>query len=279
MQQDTSSPLNLNKSLRFQFGKNWENFLKQLTEERIDEAVKSLQEMLGVETLKGKTFLDIGSGSGLFSLAAKRLGAEVFSFDVDPNSVGCTHYLKEKYYPRDSTWKVESGSVLDEEYIKSLGEFDVVYSWGVLHHTGSMWKAIDNALIPIKENGLFFIAIYNDMGNKSYRWRRIKKIYCSSFMGKLLVTSIVGSYMTIGNIYSSTVNTRKPFKYIKDYKSSRGMSFFTDLADWLGGYPYEFSTPDKIIMPLFKKGFQLENILCVNGHGNNQFVFRKASKS
>jgi 2-polyprenyl-6-hydroxyphenyl methylase/3-demethylubiquinone-9 3-methyltransferase len=115
---------------RFEFGRNWERFLRTLNDEKIAEAVKSLKDMLETESLAGKSFLDIGSGSGLFSLAARRLGARVHSFDYDPHSVACTAELKRRYFPHDDSWTVESGSALDASYLRSLGQFDVVYSCG-----------------------------------------------------------------------------------------------------------------------------------------------------
>ena len=98
---------------RFEFGANWTRFLSVLNDERINEAKISLKKMLGVDSLIGKTFLDVGSGSGLFSLAARLLGAKVFSFDYDPQSLSCTAELKRRYFPGDFDWTVESGSVLD----------------------------------------------------------------------------------------------------------------------------------------------------------------------
>src|SRR5207302_10440486 len=127
---------------RFEFGKNWGRFLEVLDDERIGEAEESLKKMLEVEGLAGKSFLDIGSGSGLFSLAARRLGARVHSFDYDPQSVACAAELRRRYFPNDEDWVVEPGSALDEAYLNRLGTFDIVYSWGVLHHTGAMWQAL-----------------------------------------------------------------------------------------------------------------------------------------
>ena len=108
---------------------------------------------LGTSDLAGRTFLDIGCGSGLFSLAALQLGAKVHSFDYDPDAVATTRQLRDRYAP-DSDWRVEQGSVLDSSLISRLGQFDIVYSWGVLHHTGALWEALDAACRLVAPGGL-----------------------------------------------------------------------------------------------------------------------------
>ena len=138
---------------RFAFGVNWSRFLGNITDERIKGAEEALQDMLQINNLTDKEFLDIGSGSGLSSLAARRLGAKVHSFDIDPVSILCTKELKRRYFPNNSDWIVDKGSVLDTEYLKSLGKFDIVYSWGVLHHTGAMWQALDNVCSLVRPRG------------------------------------------------------------------------------------------------------------------------------
>ena len=137
---------------RFAFGKNWARFLAEVDDNKICQAEQSLCRVLKVKDLKGKRFLDIGSGSGLFSLAARKLGATVHSFDYDPHSVACTNELKRRYFADDPRWNVEQGSVLDEKYVSGLDRFDVVYSWGVLHHTGQMYTAFANVIPSVADH-------------------------------------------------------------------------------------------------------------------------------
>src|SRR5688500_5038885 len=113
--------IEISRGNRFKFGDNWSRFLDLVDEARIQRAEESLKLMLEVETLRGKRFIDIGSGSGLFSLAARRLGAIVHSLDYDPQSVACTNQLRSQFYPDDESWKVEEGSALDRDYLESLG--------------------------------------------------------------------------------------------------------------------------------------------------------------
>ena len=263
---------------RFTFGKNWTRFLKDLDEERIMQAEISLKQMLGIETLDGKTFLDCGSGSGLFSLAAKRLGAkEVHSFDFDPYSVACTGELKNRFYSNDTSWTVEEASVLDVGYMKDLGKWDIVYSWGVLHHTGDMKKALENVVFPVRKNGMLFIAIYNDQGGKSRRWTFVKKLYnrCPGFLRFLIWLPLI-FFVEAKALLIRLVKLQNPlpFKYWKKYKEGRGMSKFTDYIDWIGGYPFEVARPEEIFKFYRILGFKLEKFITAGGgHGNNQFVF------
>lgn len=264
---------------RFEFGENWSRFLAVLDEERIRKAEESLREMLEVESLEGKSFLDIGSGSGLFSLAARRLGARVHSFDYDPRSVACARELRRRYFPDDDTWKVEEGSALDAEYVRSLGRFDVVYSWGVLHHTGSMWEALSNAALPVARGGMLFVAIYNDLGTRSARWKWIKKTY--NELPKLLRAPFAAavSAPNEAKMILRAVVTLRPGEYVRSwtaYAEKRGMSRWRDIVDWVGGYPYEYATPEGIFDFYRARGFKLTRMKCGGvGLGCNEFVFVK----
>ena len=261
---------------RFEFGKNWENFLKNLDDEKINASKDVLQKMLKVETLKDKTFLDIGCGSGLHSLSARMLGAKVHSFDYDVRSVNCTRFLKEKFFNSDGDWKVEEGSALDERYISSLGKFDIVYSWGVLHHTGDMWNALDLASVPVNPDGILYIAIYNDQGRPSRYWYNIKRIF--NLLPKYLrIFILLPVFIRLwGPTTIRDILKGKPFLTWRYYYKSRGMTPWINVVDWVGGYPFEVAKPERIFYFFQNKGFRLNGLTtCGGGHGCNEFVFQR----
>jgi len=261
---------------RFPFGKNWTRFLAVLDDERIDEACKSLRKMLEVDSLAGRSFLDVGSGSGLFSLAAMRLGAaRVVSFDYDPASVACTDELKRRYLPADARWTIERGSALDAAYLAGLGQFDVVYSWGVLHHTGQMWQALENVVEPVRPGSQLFIAIYNDEGWISRAWRRIKRFYNSGPVGRALVLGVFCPFYAVQGLLSDVLRLRNPLRRYAEYKRSRGMSRVHDWVDWLGGYPYEVASADELFRFYKQRGFSLQSLLLRRGHGCNELVLQR----
>lgn len=249
-----------------------------LNDERIRIAENSLKDMLGCERLEGKTFLDIGSGSGLFSLAARRLGATVRSFDYDPQSVACTTELRRRYFPNDLSWTVEQGSVLDAEYLAKLGRFDIVYSWGVLHHTGDMWAAIANVCPLAADGGKLFIAIYNDQGWRSRAWYWLKRIYCSGLPGRVFTCSLGIPYFVLVCLKEDLLQGRNPLQRYREYRRNRGMAIWTDWLDWFGGYPFEVARPEQVVEFCRHRGFDVIKMKTAGGSlANNEFVFRARS--
>lgn len=254
--------------------------MDHLNEERILEAERSLQNMLGRESLAGQTFLDIGSGSGLFSLAARRLGATVRSFDYDADSVACTEELRRRFFADDPQWTVSRGDALDEEFVRGLGLFDIVYSWGVLHHTGKMYKALEHAGRCVKPGGQLFIAIYNDQGSISRRWLKFKQIYCSGMAGRWVTTAVGFAYFIYVGLRADLPRLRNPLARYRDYKKNRGMSIFTDWIDWFGGLPFEVAKPEGIFDFYRDRGFVMTKMTTAGGSlGCNEFVFRKEGKN
>jgi SAM-dependent methyltransferase len=264
---------------RFAFGSNWQRFLTVLDDERIAEAMRSLKLMLEVEDLRGSSFLDIGSGSGLFSLAAIRLGADrVHSFDFDPDSVACTTELRRRYADDAESWTVEVGSALDGNYIRSLGQWDVVYSWGVQHHTGRMWDGLELAGSAVAPGGRLFISIYNDQGLKSRIWWRIKRTY--NRLPVRLRTPYAVAVMAPREALTAglALARMRPRRYLEAWtsKRARGMSRWHDLIDWVGGFPFEVAKPEQVFEFFRRRGFELTKLkTCRGGLGCNEYVFRK----
>lgn len=260
---------------RFAFGRNWAAFLRGLDDERMARARASLRQMLSVETLDGSSFLDAGSGSGLFSLAAAQLGAgPIVSFDYDPDSVACTRELKRRFFPGRDDWTVGAGDCLDEAFVRSLGRFDVVYSWGVLHHTGSMWEALRIVAGAVAPGGLFYVALYNDQGWRTRIWRAIKRAYCAGPLRRAAIVALFFPLFAAAGLALDLARRRRPLARYRE-PGPRGMSTVRDWYDWLGGYPFEAARPEAVEESASGLGFDLLRATRATGWGCNEFVFRR----
>ncbi len=263
---------------RFAFGKNWQRFLLRLSEDRIIEAENSLKSMLQIESFSRLSFLDIGCGSGLFSLAAMRLGAErVLSFDYDPQSVACTQSLKDRFFQGNDRWEIMQGNVLEESFMKGLGEWDICYSWGVLHHTGDMWKGMEIALARVKPGGIFFTMIYNDQGFMSRVWKRVKLLY-NSLPSSLKFLVVLPSFVRLwGPTLIKDLLKGNPLHSWKNYIKKRGMSPWDDVIDWVGGYPFQVAKPEEVFRFCRDRGFQLTELITTRNSAGNEFVFIRSA--
>lgn len=266
---------------RFAFGRNWADFVARLDERQIEAARISLVDMLDRDSLAGSAFLDVGCGSGLFSLGALELGARrVHSFDFDTACVDCARSLRRPLAPElAERWTIERGDVLDRDYMSSQGLFDVVYAWGSLHHTGDMWNAVDAAVARVAPGGRLFLSIYNDQGRKSHVWRSVKRAYNRLPPAlRPLVVLAVAVPLEARAVAADLVRGR-PFGFLSRWAvggGERGMSRWNDLVDWVGGYPFEVAKPEEVLAFCRRRGFDLERLeTCGGGLGCNQFVFRR----
>ena len=265
--------------MRFGFGKNWQRFIeKHFDEERIEISRRHILGFLKMNSLEGKYFLDVGCGSGLHSLAALKAGAEkIVSFDFDMDSVQATEKLRE-FSGNPPHWTVLQGSILDKDLIKKIEPADIVYSWGVLHHTGDMWQAIENTAGLMKDSSVLYIALYtydvfvdpppefwldvkrryNEGGSLEKRW--IELWYVWKFILGCRLRSIPGQ-----------------IRRIISHKQTRGMAFYTDIKDWLGGWPMEFAKIDDVKSFCGERlGLELVNIN--TGEANSEYLYKKGDQ-
>ena len=273
-ERDANGVVDVNK--RFRFGRNWLGFLETVDESQIALAQRSFCELLPAEYVDGKSFLDIGCGSGMSSLIASRLGADVLAFDYDAESVAASSTLKRRFATSTANWRIEQGSVLDSTYLERLGEWDIVYSWGVLHHTGSMWLAIELALQRVAPGGILAIALYNDQGFQSRLWRLAKRLYVVAPPLRPLLLGLCAPILWCPSLTRETVSGRAK-EWWSLYRSQRGMSRWHDLVDWVGGYPFEVASPNLVVAFCEERGLRLERAITTKRLGCNQFRFRRVT--
>lgn len=269
----------LDQKTHFAFGKNWLDYAEKIDEERISHAMDDLRRLSGQQRLDGKSFLDIGCGSGLHSLAALRLGASsVHGGDIDPDSVAAARSTLARFAPgASSDFKV--CSVFDMTP-GEFGSFDIVYSWGVLHHTGDMVRAITAAAALVKPDGEFYLALYKKTPFCGM-WKIIKRWYSrsGSQAQKRAMDVYVFLIRLIHRVHGSDFDA-----YVQNYGKRRGMNFYNDVHDWLGGYPYESISPEECRALLSGLGLTVEREFIqrsarflpgLMGSGCDEYAFRR----
>jgi len=252
----------------FDFGSNWEAFSDRwIDAERVDVAVRSLQSLLGRDNLNGVSFLDVGCGSGLFSIAAYRLGASrIMGIDINPRCIEVSERNRDRLAP-GAPITFQTASALSAESVGALGMFDLVYAWGSLHHTGAMWDAVRNVAARVSIGGALVLAIYNKHFTSPV-WKAIKWLYnhLPMFGQRLMVMLFTG----IIYVAKFLVTWQNPLK------KERGMDFRYDVIDWVGGYPYEYARAGEIEKVIRGLNFELRRcILAQVPTGCNEFVFIK----
>jgi 2-polyprenyl-6-hydroxyphenyl methylase/3-demethylubiquinone-9 3-methyltransferase len=269
----------LSAESHFAFGKNWLDYSLKIDEEKINQAIKDLQRISGRDRLDGLSFLDIGCGSGLHSLAAIRMGASrVFGVDIDEYSVAASRQTIARF-ASDSNADFEVLSIFNMQPA-TYGVFDIVYSWGVLHHTGDMYRALKCAASLVAPDGLLLIALYRKTLLCSL-WRKVKRWYTSATpkAQERARNVFIGMHRCIKLIQGDILDN-----YIKSYNSNRGMDYFNDVHDWMGGFPYESISPNDCHKFFLNLGFVVksENIAAVGvrslgllGSGCDEFSYRK----
>jgi SAM-dependent methyltransferase len=266
--------VNNSDKITFSFGENWKDYLSTIDERVLQVASKDIDEWIGTQRVTGKRVVDVGSGSGLSSLCFyKASPAELVSFDYDEHSVEATKSLRDRVCDGAKIWKIMRGSILDKPFLDRLGVFDVVYSWGVLHHTGSIWAAVKNTQKLCRAGGLILISIYQ-AGDMYQRHLALKKDFnkrSSDEKREIIERHALERYPD--STVSDAVNR------MRSNVVRRGMNEYNDWIDWLGGLPYEVAYPSEIISRFLAQGFSPIRVVEEGQQGCNVYLFQNEQES
>lgn len=259
----------------FDFGQNWKEFSEHaLTPERYVQAQRHFSELMSGVPLAGCSFLDIGFGQGLSLLCAQRAGARIHGLDINPKCREVFAFNRGRLELDVDEVPIAVGSILEPQSVDVARSwqpdgFDVVHSWGVLHHTGAMWTAIAHAASLVKPGGHFVLAIYNRHWS-SPAWTAIKRIYVA--LPRFAQLAMNWLFVPVIYLAKLLVTRRNPLAM------ERGMEFYYNVVDWVGGYPYEYAGRAEIEAFLQPRGFVPERFVdTIVPTGCNEFVFRKAA--
>lgn len=270
-----------NLDSHFAFGENWASYSKLIGEPQIEHAKEGLLKLIPAEDFKGRSFLDIGCGSGLHALAASRLGvSRIVGVDIDPNSATTARKILTERNP-SAPWQIENISVFDLTP-DHFGTFDIVYSWGVLHHTGDLWQAVSKAAALVAPNGLLAVAFYRETYLDPF-WKLEKRFYTHAPLS--IQNFIKRSYINAFRVARAATRQESFADYVSKYSSRRGMDFEHDVHDWLGGYPYEAALAPEVDRRLVALGFKVERVFArskssgIFGSGCDEYVYRSKQEA
>jgi ubiquinone/menaquinone biosynthesis C-methylase UbiE len=268
-----------NLEAHFSFGQNWSDYSELVEERHVLSAEEDLTRLMGADGFADRKWCDLGCGSGIHAIAAARLGAIVSAVDIDPQSIATTEKLAKKFGV-EGTVASFNNSVFDLPFTRN--SFDIVYSWGVLHHTGDMWSAITEAshLVSETEGSQFVIALYRET-RLCQLWKIEKRFYKDA---SPLIQGLIRRLFVLAYDFSLILRRRSPWSHRRNYFQMRGMSFRHDVHDWLGGYPYESASAQELVETMKQIGFTLlrEFVRTPNytpwgffGSGCDEFVFER----
>jgi len=258
--------------ISFSFGENWLNLIDSLDQDTLDSAAADIKDWIDVSWIKNKNVIDIGSGSGLSSLSFKQAGCgDLTSIDVDPSSVSATLKLAQSHPVFIDSWNIQEASILNDPLIESLPKYDLVYSWGVLHHTGQMWRAIDNAAKLCKSGGLIWLSIYTG-GHKYREDLELKQAFNAADVDEkkqMIQAEILKEQMHLEQMGSNPEDWNR--------KKERGMNVYNDIVDWLGGLPYEVARVSEMLVFFQQKRFVPLRVLEDGPRACSIYLFKKLS--
>lgn len=172
---------------------------------------------------EGKKVLDLGCGGGRWSFGLASLGAEITAVDVNKSALRSTEEALKPFSSKKHRFILSQIETLDA--VLPNDNFDLVWSWGVIHHCSSFTKALRTAGNYVKDGGLLYLYLYGresvPYANDIEKFKR--RLYFNSLKSweekeKYLLAFAKGDRKRIHqlhDLYGPLVNRRLEFSYIK----------------------------------------------------------------
>ena len=216
----------------------------------------------GADEVRGKTVLDAGCGTGIFSIIfANKGSAKVTGIDISEGSLSTARKLKEKFHLDNTEFRKEDMLRLpfDDEC------FDIVWAWGTVHHTTAPYRAITELMRVLKGGGSILLAVYT----------RTKLTFIHEIIRKTLVRTPRGSWTFLSKMLALLL-APVVFLFKKREKSRKGEKLEELILDWYFVPIRHYYYPSEIRRYLEKHGYSIENYLPASGRFNStsNFIFK-----
>lgn len=230
--------------------------------------LKHLEELFP-EGVKGKRVLDGGSGSGMVSVAFALMGADVTGVDITPKCVE-NGYKRAEHYGVKCKFINESLVTLD----LSNEHFDIIYSWGVLHHTEDARQSFFSLARHLREGGEIIVAVY--LKTKiSWFWNFARIFYQNA------PTVFKTIFLNIGSVFLNIVDLFRKIIFNKERYMMRGTNNKEILNDWFGVPHRTFHSYNEVFKWFDENGLDCKLINPATGRfkSTSNFVVRGSKKS
>jgi ubiquinone biosynthesis O-methyltransferase len=212
--------------------------------------------------VKGKTVLDAGCGTGVFSIIFARNGAaKVTGIDISPGSLDTARSLKKKFGLANAEFRQQDMLRLPF----ASASFDIVWAWGTVHHTTDPLGAIAELIRVLKPGGSLFLAIY----------KRTNVTWVHEIVRKTMIRTPRWSWNSLAKAGALALSPIV-FLFKKRQKSRKGEKLSELILDWYFVPIRHYYRPEEIRSFLEARKFKIENYLAHSGRFNSSsnFIFK-----
>jgi ubiquinone/menaquinone biosynthesis C-methylase UbiE len=227
-----------------------------------DETEKHWKIFFTSEEVAGRSVLDAGCGTGIFSIIFANQGAgRVTGIDISEGSLGTARGLKEKFGLDSAEFMKQD--MLDLPFADA--SFDIVWAWGTVHHTTDPFQAIDQLIRVLKPGGALLLAVYT----------RTRLTFIHEIIRKTLVRTPRRSWTCLSKVMALFLAPVVLF-FKKREKSRKGEKLEELILDWYFVPIRHYYRPEEIRKYLEDKGFAIEKFLPASGRfdSTSNFIFK-----